>query len=78
MEQLATLGKSIGAETLPIIAGQNAPDIAKRAISAAKLSGYDILILDTAGRTTLDEAMMSEAAQIAQIANPSETLLIAD
>ena len=78
MEQLATLGKSIGVETLPIIAGQTAPDIAKRAISAAKLSGYDVLILDTAGRTTLDEAMMSEAAQIAQIANPSETLLVAD
>ena len=78
MEQLATLGKQIGVETLPIIAGQNAPDIAKRAISAAKLSGYDVLILDTAGRTTLDEAMMSEAAQIAQIANPSETLLVAD
>ena len=78
MEQLATLGKSIGVETLPIIPGQNAPDIAKRALSAAKLSGYDVLILDTAGRTTLDEAMMSEAAQIAQIANPSETLLVAD
>ena len=78
MEQLATLGKSIGVETLPIIPGQNAPDIAKRALSAAKLSGYDVLILDTAGRTTLDEAMMAEAAQIADIAKPSETLLVAD
>jgi len=78
MEQLATLGKQIGVETLPILAGQGAADIAKRAISAARLSGYDVLILDTAGRTTLDEAMMSEAAQIAQISNPSETLLVAD
>jgi signal recognition particle subunit SRP54 len=78
MEQLATLGKQIGVETLPILAGQGAADIARRALSAAKLSGYDVLILDTAGRTTLDEAMMSEAAQIAQIAKPSETLLVAD
>ena len=78
MEQLATLGKQIGVETLPIVAGQSAADIARRAMSAARLSGYDVLILDTAGRTTLDEAMMSEAAQIAQIANPSETLLVAD
>jgi len=78
MEQLATLGRQIGVETLPILVGQGAADIARRALSAAKLSGYDVLILDTAGRTTLDEAMMSEAAQIAQIAKPSETLLVAD
>ncbi|MDB5417585.1 MAG: signal recognition particle protein, partial [Phenylobacterium sp.] len=58
--------------------GQAAPDIAKRAISAARLQGYDVLILDTAGRTTLDEAMMSEAAEIARIAKPHETLLVAD
>jgi signal recognition particle subunit SRP54 len=78
MEQLAMLGVQAGVDTLPIIAGQNAPDIAKRALSAAKLGGYDVLILDTAGRTTLDEAMMSEAAEIARIANPAETLLVAD
>ncbi len=78
MEQLATLGTQIGVETLPIVAGQSAVDIARRALQAAKLSGYDVLILDTAGRTTLDEQMMSEAAQIAQIASPTETLLVAD
>jgi signal recognition particle subunit SRP54 len=78
MEQLAMLGKQAGVETLPIIAGQSAPDIAKRALSAARLGGYDVLILDTAGRTTLDEAMMSEAAEIARIASPTETLLVAD
>jgi signal recognition particle subunit SRP54 len=60
MEQLATLGQQIAVETLPIIAGQSAVDIAKRAMSAARLGGYDILILDTAGRTTLDESMMAE------------------
>lgn len=78
MEQLATLATQAGVESLPIVAGQSAPDIAKRAMSAAKLQGYDVLILDTAGRTTLDEAMMNEAAEIARIAHPHETLLVAD
>jgi signal recognition particle subunit SRP54 len=78
MEQLATLGQQVGVETLPILAGQSAQDIARRALSAAKLGGYDVLILDTAGRTTLDEAMMSEAAEIARIGNPTETILVAD
>ncbi len=78
MEQLALLGQHAGVDTLPIMAGQSAPDIARRALSAAKLGGYDVLILDTAGRTTLDEAMMAEAAEIARIANPVETLLVAD
>ncbi|MHB8285416.1 MAG: signal recognition particle protein, partial [Caulobacteraceae bacterium] len=78
MEQLATLGKQTEVETLPIVAGQSAPDIARRALSAARLGGFDVLILDTAGRTTLDESMMTEAAEIARIANPIETLLVAD
>jgi signal recognition particle subunit SRP54 len=78
MEQLAALGVQAGVETLPIVPGQSAPDIARRALSAARLGGFDVLILDTAGRTTLDEAMMTEAAQIAAIAAPTETLLVAD
>jgi signal recognition particle subunit SRP54 len=78
MEQLAMLAKQVEVESLPIVAGQSAADIAKRALLAAKLGGYDVLILDTAGRTTLDEAMMSEAAEIARIATPSETILVAD
>lgn len=78
MEQLKTLGEQAEIDTLPIMAGQSAPDIARRALSAAKLGGYDVVILDTAGRTTLDEAMMSEAAEIARIATPVETLLVAD
>jgi len=78
MEQLAMLGVQAEVDTLPIMVGQNAPDIARRALSAARLGGYDVLILDTAGRTTLDEAMMSEAAEIARIATPIETLLVAD
>ena len=78
MEQLAILGTQVGVDTLPIVAGQSAVEIARRALQAAKLSGYDVLILDTAGRTTLDEQMMSEAAQIARIVSPTETLLVAD
>jgi len=78
MEQLAQLGKQAEVDTLPIMPGQSAADIARRALSAARLGGYDVLILDTAGRTTLDEAMMSEAAEIARIATPAETLLVAD
>jgi signal recognition particle subunit SRP54 len=78
MEQLAVLGKEAGVDTLPIVAGQAPPDIARRALSAAKLGGFDVVILDTAGRTTLDEAMMNEAAEIARIASPAETLLVAD
>jgi signal recognition particle subunit SRP54 len=78
MEQLAMLAKQVEVESLPIVAGQSAADIARRALTAAKLGGYDVLILDTAGRTTLDEAMMSEAAEIARIATPTETILVAD
>src|SRR3712207_5906289 len=78
MEQLATLGQQAGVDTLPIVPGQSAADIARRALNAARLGGYDVLILDTAGRTTLDEAMMTEAAEIAAIARPAETLLVAD
>ncbi len=78
MEQLAQLGSQIEVDTLPIVQGQTAPDIARRALSAARLGGFDVLILDTAGRTTIDEAMMAEAAEIAAISKPTETLLVAD
>ncbi len=78
MEQLTTLGKSIGVEVLPIEVGQSPQDIARRALGAARVGGYDVLILDTAGRTSIDEEMMSEAASIAEIARPAEILLVAD
>jgi signal recognition particle subunit SRP54 len=78
MEQLGMLAQQVEAAFLPIVPGQSATDIARRALTAAKLQGFDVLILDTAGRTTLDEAMMAEAAEIARIASPTETLLVAD
>ncbi len=78
MEQLAVLGKQVGVETLPIVEGQSPAQIAQRAIQAAKLGGFDVVLLDTAGRTTLDEAMMAEAAEIKRAALPHEVLLVAD
>src|SRR6516225_3598639 len=78
MEQLAVLGKQVGVETLPVVAGQQPPQIARRALEAGKLGGYDVVLLDTAGRTTLDEEMMAEAAAIKSATNPHEVLLVAD
>ena len=78
MEQLAVLGREAGIDTLPVIEGQQPPQIAKRALEAARLGGYDVVLLDTAGRTTLDDAMMSEAAEVKRAANPHEVLLVAD
>ena len=80
MEQLAILADQCGelVSSLPIIAGQSPAEIARRALQAAKIGGYDVLFLDTAGRTSVDEQMMIEAAEIASIAKPSETLLVAD
>ena len=78
MEQLAVLGRDLDIPTLPIVAGQQPPQIARRALEAGRLGGYDVVLLDTAGRTTLDEEMMSEAAEIKTVANPHEVLLVAD
>src|SRR5213079_512082 len=76
--QLAVLGRDLDIPTLPIVAGQKPAQIAKRALEAGKLGGYDVVLLDTAGRTTLDEQMMTEAADIKATANPHEVLLVAD
>jgi len=78
MEQLAVLGRQVGVDTLPIVAGQTPVQIATRAREAARLGGYDVVLLDTAGRITLDEAMMTEAADVRRATNPHETLLVAD
>jgi signal recognition particle subunit SRP54 len=78
MEQLAVLGGQVGVDTLPIVAGQSPVQIAQRANEAARLGGYDVVMLDTAGRITLDEAMMSEAAEVRRAVNPHEVLLVAD
>ncbi|MBX9710977.1 MAG: signal recognition particle protein [Xanthobacteraceae bacterium] len=77
-EQLAVLGRDLGVETLSVVAGQQPTQIAQRALQAGKLGGYDVVLLDTAGRTTLDEDMMREAAAVKTAANPHEVLLVAD
>lgn len=77
-EQLAVLGRQTGIETLPIIAGQTPVQIAKRAEEAARLQGFDVVILDTAGRTHIDEPLMQEMAEIKAAAKPHEILLVAD
>ncbi|MDJ0919778.1 MAG: signal recognition particle protein [Henriciella sp.] len=80
MEQLAILATQVGegVSSLPIIKDQSPAEIARRALQAAKLGGYDVVFLDTAGRTSIDEQMMAEASEIARIAIPNETLLVAD
>src|SRR5262245_8317462 len=78
MEQLAVLGQQVGVSTLPVVAGQTPVQIARRAMEAGRLGGYDAVLLDTAGRTTLDDAMMAEAAEVRAAVNPHEVLLVAD
>src|SRR6202165_877139 len=77
-ERRGGLGNEIGVETLPIVAGQLAVQIARRAIEAARLSAYDVVLLDTAGRVTVDEALMAEVAEIERAVGAHETLLVAD
>jgi signal recognition particle subunit SRP54 len=78
MEQLAVLGRQTGVETLPVVEGQSPVQIAARAKEAARLGGYDVVLLDTAGRLTLDEALMNEAAEVRGVSSPHEVLLVAD
>jgi signal recognition particle subunit SRP54 len=78
MEQLAVLGREAQIDTLPVVEGQQPPQIAKRALEAARLGGYDVVMLDTAGRTTLDDEMMNEATEVRRAINPHEVLLVAD
>jgi signal recognition particle subunit SRP54 len=77
-EQLAVLGRQANVDTLPIVAGQQPVDIAKRALHSAKLQGYDIVMLDTAGRLHVDEELMGEMKTVAAASNPTETLLVVD
>ncbi len=77
-EQLRQLGDQVSVDTLPIIEGQSPVDISARAVQAARLGGHDVVILDTAGRTHIDEPLMVEMADIKKNSNPHEILLVAD
>ncbi len=78
MEQLKILGEQAGVSTLPIVANQMPLDIAKRAMASARVGGYDVVILDTAGRQHVDEQLMAEVAHVRDAVKPHETLLVAD
>ena len=78
MEQLEILGKSNSIDTLPIVKNQSAEQITSRAIQQASLGGYDVIILDSAGRMQIDDELMKEIETIKNLSNPNETLLIAD
>ena len=77
-EQLAVLDTQIAVATLPIVAGQQPVDIAKRALQSAKLQGFDVVMLDTAGRLHVDQALMDEMKAVADASNPAEILLVVD
>jgi signal recognition particle subunit SRP54 len=77
-EQLKVLGEQTGVETLPVVTGQAAVDIARRAMESARLRGFDVVLLDTAGRLTTDEAMMAEAGAVRDAVQPADVLLVAD
>ena len=77
-EQLAVLGRQVEVASLPIVAGERPLAIARRAVQTGKLEGYDVVILDTAGRLHIDEALMLELAAVRDATEPSETLLVAD
>ena len=78
MEQLQILGAQIGVDTLPIVKGEDPVQIAKRAKTQASLGGYDVYMLDTAGRLSIDEELMTQVEAVRDVANPRETLLVVD
>ncbi|OUI78978.1 RNA-binding protein [Commensalibacter intestini] len=76
--QLEQLANQVKVTSLPVIEGQMPVEIAKRAMEVARLEGYDVVILDTAGRLSIDEALMEEVQNIRDVAKPAETLLVVD
>src|SRR5712691_1046608 len=77
-EQLAQLGRQTGVATLPVVAGQRPVEITRRALQVGRTEGYDVVLLDTAGRLHVNEELMLEVAAVREAANPHQTLLVAD
>lgn len=77
-EQLAQLASQINVVSLPIIKGEKPAETTKRALSEAKKGGFEVVILDSAGRLHIDNELMDEVVEVKKIANPTETLLVAD
>ena len=78
MEQLQILGRQIGVDTLPIVKGESATQIAARAKAQATMGGYDVYMLDTAGRLHIDDVLMDEVQAVRDITHPREILLVVD
>lgn len=78
IEQLRTVAGQVGAEFIPSTAAEKPQDIARKAIESAKLLNADVLIVDTAGRLHIDEALMGEIKEIHAVLNPIETLFVVD
>lgn len=77
-EQLAQLAEQTGVYALPVIKGEKPTETTRRAISEGRKGGFDVIILDSAGRLHIDEELMNEVVEVKKIANPVETLLLAD
>jgi signal recognition particle subunit SRP54 len=77
-EQLRILGEQAQVATLPIVPGQQPVEIARRAMQTGRLEGYDVVMLDTAGRLAIDEELMAEVAAVRDAVKPVETLLVVD
>src|SRR5215469_2334903 len=77
-EQLAVLGRQVGVSCLPILLGERPVAITERALRTGRTEGYDVVILDTAGRLHVNEELMLEVAAVRAAANPHGTLLVAD
>jgi signal recognition particle subunit SRP54 len=77
-EQLAVLAKQINVPSLAVVAGEQPVAIAKRAMDVARREAYDAVILDTAGRLHIDDALMFEVAAVSQEVKPAESLLVSD
>ena len=77
-EQLATLGKQVDVSTVEIIKGEQPVKIAERSLEQAKKEGFDVLILDTAGRLQINNELMNEVRDVSKAVNPTEILLVSD
>jgi signal recognition particle subunit SRP54 len=77
-QQLATLGEQVQVRSLNVVFGEQPVAICKRAMQTARLEGFDVVLLDTAGRLHIDDTLMQEVADVRDVANPAETLLVTD
>ncbi len=78
IDQLTVLAQQVGAEIYKEVDNKNAVEIAKNAIEYGKKRGYDVIVVDTAGRLAIDEQMMAEVTEVKNSIQPTETLFVVD